>query len=258
MNVIREPETEARQGFWKKENLKITPQKILLIGTLGSGKTTVAQRLAQDTGFRYASIDGCRIRYGDGTAEGEERAWEHFLAICREPAPGILECCGLGPRVEEIRDELLCSTVPVSVIWLVLPLETCIARASQRQKKIPSPYQWAPVEYSVPLIHEGIVFAWEIIWSRESYFHTTRQDFSGADSVDEMYSAVREICVMRGERTGKEHTGKIALTNAMTRESKITDDDITALDHKVKAGIQEQYKSKVSRNAGRNADRFCE
>jgi ATP-dependent protease HslVU (ClpYQ) ATPase subunit len=53
------------------EELNIKPRKILLIGTLGSGKTTVAQRLAQDAGFPYASIDGCRIRYGDGTVEGE-------------------------------------------------------------------------------------------------------------------------------------------------------------------------------------------
>jgi hypothetical protein len=194
MNGIREPENEVLQGFYQKERLLFSPRKILIIGTLGSGKTTVAQRLARDTGFPYASIDGCRIRYGDGTVEGEERAWENFLAICRKPAPGILEFCGLGPHAEEVRDDLLCSTVPVPVIWLVLPMDTCIARASQRQKKIPSPFPWAPVAYSVPLIHEGIGFAWDNIWSQESQFHATRQEFSGTASVDEMYSAIREIC----------------------------------------------------------------
>ena len=197
MDVIRVLETEALQGFNQKKRLHFSPKKILLIGTPGSGKTTIAQQLARDTGFPYASIDGCRIRYGDGTAGGEERAWEHFLAICRKPAPGILECCGLGPRVEEIRDDLLCSTIPVSVIWLVLPLDTCIARASQRQKNIPSPFPWAPVAYSVPLIHEGIGSAWEIVWSREPQFHATRQEFPGTASVDEMYAAVREICSMQ-------------------------------------------------------------
>jgi DNA polymerase III delta prime subunit len=197
LNVRREPENNVRQGFWKMESLLFSPKKILLIGTPGSGKTTVAQRLARETGFPYASIDGCRIRYGDGTVEGEECAWEHFLAICRKPAPGILEFCGMGPHVEEVRDDLLCSTVPVSVIWLVLPLDTCIARASQRQKKIPSPYQWAPVAYSVPPIHEGTGFAWDSIWRSEPHFHATRLEFSGTASVDEMYSAVREICFMR-------------------------------------------------------------
>jgi hypothetical protein len=193
MKVTRVLETKVLQGFHQKEGLLFSSRKILLIGTLGSGKTTVAQRLARDTGFPYASIDGCRIRYGDGTVEGEERAWENFLAICREPAPGILECCGLGPRIEEVRDDLLCSTVPVSVIWLVLPPDTCIARASQRERNIPYPFPWAPVAYSVPLIHEGIGFAWDSIWSREPHFHTMRQEFPGTASVDEMYSAVRQI-----------------------------------------------------------------
>lgn len=50
------------------------------------------------------------------------------------------------------------------------------------------------------------------------------------------------------------HTGKIALMNAMTRESELTDDDIMALDRNVKAGIQEHYKSNVSWNAGRKTD----
>jgi len=62
----------------------------------------------------------------------------------------------MGPHAEEVRENLLGSGIPVSVIWLVLPLETCIARAEQRQKKIPSPFPWAPLEDSVPFIHEEI------------------------------------------------------------------------------------------------------
>jgi hypothetical protein len=195
MNIIRVPETNVREGF-KKEKLLFSPRKILIIGTLGSGKTTIAELLARDTGFPYASIDGCRTRYGDGTVSGEDCAWNHFLEICRRPAPGILEFCGMGPHVEEVRNDLLCSTIPVSVIWLVLPLETCITRALQRQKKIPFPYPWAPVEYSVPLIHDGIEFAWEIVWSRVLHFHAMQQEFPGTASVDEMYSAIRKICLL--------------------------------------------------------------
>jgi len=173
--------------------LEIKPQKILIIGTLGSGKTTVAQLLALDTGFPYASIDECRVRYGDGTVSGEESAWDHFLEFCREPSPGILEFCGLGPHGEEVRDDLLCSTIPVSVIWIVLPLDTCITRASQQQKTIPYPFPWAPVAYSVPLIHDGIGFAWDTVWSRESRFHATKQEFPATDSISEMYTAIRDL-----------------------------------------------------------------
>jgi hypothetical protein len=76
----------------------IQPQKILLIGTMGSGKTTVAERLARDTGFLYASIDDCRVQYGDGTMAGEDLAWDHFLAICENPWPAVLEFSGCGPH----------------------------------------------------------------------------------------------------------------------------------------------------------------
>ena len=186
--------------FCNPEGLDVRPWKILLIGTLGSGKTTLAEYLTRDTGFPYASIDECRIRYGDGTVSGEERAWENFLAVCRKPAPAILEFCGMGPRIEEVRDNLLDSAIPVSVIWLVLPRDTCIARASRREKKIPAPYQWAPVADSVPLIDAAIECAWDTIWSREPGFHATRQEFQSTTSVGDMYSVIREICSahMRG------------------------------------------------------------
>jgi hypothetical protein len=172
----------------------LKPQKILLIGTLGSGKTTIAQQLSRDTGLSYESIDDCRIRYGNGTIKGEDCAWENFLAACREPAPGILEFSGMGPHAEAVRENLLGSGIPVSVIWLVLPLEICRDRAMQRPKKIPFPFPWAPVTYSVPLIHDEIEFSWEFTWSRESRFHATRLEFSGTASVDEMHAAVRGIC----------------------------------------------------------------
>jgi hypothetical protein len=178
-------------------NAEITPRKILLIGTMGSGKTTLAEHLARDTGFPYASIDTCRIRYSNSTVEGEDCAWDHFLELCSRPAPGILEFSGGGPHVDEVRKNLLSSTIPVSVIWLVLPLDTCLTRALQRQENIPSPFPWGPVEYSVPAIHDTIEWAWEVVWSREPGFHATRQEFGSTTSVGEMYSVIREICLGR-------------------------------------------------------------
>ena len=186
--------------FCNPERLDIHPRKILLTGTLGSGKTTLAEYLARDTGFPYASIDECRIRYGDGTVSGEDSAWDHFLEMCGRPAPGILEFSGGGPHTDEVRKTLLSSTIPVSVIWLLLPPGTCTTRALQRQKNIPSPFPWGPIEYSVPAIHDSIEFAWDMIWSREPGFHATRQEFGSTTSVGDMYSVIGEICLahMRG------------------------------------------------------------
>jgi len=52
-------------------------------------------------------------------------------------------------------------------------------------------------------------------------------------------------------RAIEEYAKKIALLNAMTQESELSEEDIIVLDHKVKAGIQKHYKSKASRITGR-------
>jgi len=189
--------------FCNPERLVISPRKILLIGTLGSGKTTLAEYLARDTGFPYGSIDECRTRYSNSTVEGEDCAWDHFLELCSRPAPGILEFSGGGPHVDEVRKNLLDSTIPVSVIWLMLPLDTCVTRALKRQKNIPWPFPWGPVEYSVPAIHDSIEFAWECVWSGEPGFHAMRQEFGSSVSVGEMYSVVREICLAEQRNAGE-------------------------------------------------------
>jgi hypothetical protein len=56
-------------------------------------------------------------------------------------------------------------------------------------------------------------------------------------------------------RAIEDYAKKIALLNALTQESELTEDDIIALDHKVKVGIQKHYQSKTSRSTGRKADR---
>jgi hypothetical protein len=55
-------------------------------------------------------------------------------------------------------------------------------------------------------------------------------------------------------RAIEDYAKKIALMNAMTQESTLTEDDIMALDHRVKAGLQKHYKRKASRSTGRKTD----
>lgn len=164
--------------------------KILIIGTLGAGKTTLARTLSGETGFPYISIDGCRIRYSDGTIVGEETAWDYFLEACSDPSPAILEFSGMGPYASQVRDALLSSKMPVAIIWIDFPHDLCIERASKRESIVPAPYVWAPIGYSVPAIHSGIEVAWEGIWSFESSFHARRMTFSRDALSTEVYKRV--------------------------------------------------------------------
>jgi predicted CopG family antitoxin len=55
-------------------------------------------------------------------------------------------------------------------------------------------------------------------------------------------------------RAIEDYAKKIALLNAMTAKSDLTEDDIMTLDTKVKSGIQQHYKNKASRNTSRKPD----
>jgi hypothetical protein len=173
------------------EPLSIQKMKILIIGTLGVGKTTLAGALSQETGYPYVSIDECRIRYSDGTHDGEDAAWHYFLIACRNPSPAILEFSGGGTHVYEVRDALLSSGITIKIIWIDIPHDLCIMRASKREIDIPAPFVWAEIDYSVPAIHSGIEIAWERIWSAEHGFCTRKMVFSRDVPSCEIYLMVR-------------------------------------------------------------------
>jgi len=75
---------------------------------------------------------------------------------------------------------------------------------------------------------------------------------------EEVYKIVKAHNEVRwseiARRAIEEYARKIELMNAITQESELTEDDIMALDKKVKAGIRKHYKSQASGNASRKAD----
>lgn len=175
----------------KPNQLSFQKMKILIIGTLGVGKTTLAEALSQEMGYPYASIDDCRIRYSDGTNDGEDAAWHYFLIACRDPSSGILEFSGGGPHAYEVRDALLSSGITVIIIWIDIPHYLCIERASKQEIVIPAPFVWAEIDYSVPAIHSGIKIAWERIWSAEPEFCKRKMEFSRDIPSSEIYLMVQ-------------------------------------------------------------------
>lgn len=179
-----------KQEYGSQTQLVIGKMKILIIGTLGAGKTTLARALSHEIGHPYTSIDDCRIGYSDGTIDGEETAWGYFLKACSDPSPAILEFSGMGPYASLVRDALLSSKSSVAIIWIGFPHDLCIERATKQEIIIPAPYVWAPIDYSVPAIQSGIEFAWEEMWTKEPSFHAMRMAFSHDALSNEVYKRV--------------------------------------------------------------------
>ncbi len=162
--------------------------KILFIGTLGAGKTTFSKYISSRMGLPFISIDDCRCLYSDGTFTGEYRAWTEFIKVCEMPGGNILEFSGGGPHVYAVRGALLYSEMPVYVVWLDLPLNICIQRASARVQNVPAPYIWGNINDSTEQIYKEVERSWEREWTINSNIHFFRLRMMTEKSLDEQFN----------------------------------------------------------------------
>lgn len=175
-NIVLIDETrKSIKKICKSPKMKMkTGPKILLIGTLGCGKTFIAKRIQRELDLEYISIDDCRIQFGDNSFFGEYKAWAHFLSKCEMPSGTILEFSGGGPHVHAVKTALLKSKMNIFVIWLDPSIEVCIFRAKRRDKQIPTPYPWGEIEKSVEEIRASIKNAFNNIWDNEKDIRTLK------------------------------------------------------------------------------------
>lgn len=122
-----------------------THGKVVVIGNIGAGKTTLAQALARTLGLPVTALDDCRRQHGDGTAAGEAAAWAAFLTAAGSTTSAILECTGVGPFASLLRHALAKSGTRVAFLLLRAPIATCLERIRSRTWGIPYP------EFGVPL-----------------------------------------------------------------------------------------------------------
>ncbi len=113
--------------------------KVLVLGNIGSGKSSLIAALAPRRSWRAASIDDCRRAHGDGSPVGELRAWAAFVATAGAPGPSFFECTGVGPQIPLLRLALRDSGDRVGVLWLRAPVDVCRSRLAQRSTSPPYP-----------------------------------------------------------------------------------------------------------------------
>ncbi|MCE9635763.1 MAG: hypothetical protein K8T90_08665 [Planctomycetes bacterium] len=113
--------------------------KVLVLGNVGAGKSTLVSALAARREWRSASIDASRRTHGDGSADGELRAWAAFVSAARSAGPLLLECTGVGPQIPLLRLALRSSGDKIGVLWLRAPIDVCRTRVTGRPSPPPYP-----------------------------------------------------------------------------------------------------------------------
>lgn len=123
--------------------------KLLVIGNIGAGKSTLAAALAARLNWPFVSIDGCRLAVADGSAEGELRAWARLTRAAARPYSLVLECTGVGPQMPLLRVALRESGSRIGVLIVRTPAELCRTRASGRRTCPPYPAFGIPAEDAI-------------------------------------------------------------------------------------------------------------
>ena len=70
--------------------------KILIIGNIGSGKTTLGKKIQELTGYKFVQIDELREKYLNNSVSGEYYSLHKFLKEIENNENLILEFTGVG------------------------------------------------------------------------------------------------------------------------------------------------------------------
>ena len=126
---------------------------LVLIGSIGAGKTTLAKALHACTGMRFASIDGERTVYGDGSTSGEMRAWAALLGKIEQGTCDAVEFSGSGPLVWHVQQAIRNAGRSYRVVWVRSPLEICLDRVQARKTAVPYPFSAEALEKTTRELH---------------------------------------------------------------------------------------------------------
>lgn len=130
--------------------------KILLLGNIGSGKTTISKILAKKyPEWEYIAIDDFRKKLSDGTIKGDAKAKSTFVKnITHDNKYQIVECTGLGRLGSSVFRRLQKYEGKLFVIILTVPLDICVSRIKDRVWDIPFPKNIAGGDELVKKLHK--------------------------------------------------------------------------------------------------------
>ena len=90
--------------------------KILIIGNIGSGKTTLGKKIQEITGFKFVQIDELREKFLNNSVSGEYLSLHKFLKEIEENENLILEFTGVGCHKYAIKKSLELNSDNIMII----------------------------------------------------------------------------------------------------------------------------------------------
>jgi len=154
-------------------------RKLLIIGNIGAGKTTLGLSLQKETHLEIVPLDRLRQQYGDSTIVGEYLSYYQFLRACQNDSPSILEFTGAGFHKHAVRIAFQEGRHEIIVFYLSVSPGVCKERIRDRDwSNIPYPYSVEPEKVLLG-VHRELETDWEHNfwkWSQKGQTNCFRLD----------------------------------------------------------------------------------
>lgn len=130
--------------------------KIIVVGNIGSGKTTILKKLNDYFHYDEIMIDGYRMEYGDGSLESEFLARNNFFLAIESGKNQFIECTGVGKVAEDLFQHLKKFNEPVILLILSVKKEVCLKRVEKRDWQIPFPFKTESISEKISRIEGAL------------------------------------------------------------------------------------------------------
>ena len=115
--------------------------KILIIGNIGSGKTTLGKAIQEFTGFKFIQIDELRVKYLQGKVSEEYYCHYEFLKAIEAEQDLIVEFTGVGCHKFAVKKALeLCKDKALIIYCKTRAFKLILDRIKKKKLDYISPF----------------------------------------------------------------------------------------------------------------------